>query len=111
MHPPPKETTMKKFSALAIASFAIGALPATASAVPVVTTKDAADVTATSATLKEQIPAAGTATTYYFEYGTTTASYTPTPTGTVGPSKYVTIVRYSLDGLQAGTTYHFRVVA
>src|SRR4051812_9220733 len=102
---------MKKCQALVIAICAICALPATASAVPTVTTKDAVAVTATSATLRAQIPAATTATSYYFEHGTTADSYTQTPAGTVPSSKYVTIVRYSLDGLEAGTTYHFRVVA
>jgi hypothetical protein len=104
-------STFKKTSALLLATLAIAPFPASASAVPAVTTKDAADVTATTATLKGQVPAATTATTYWFEYGTTAGSYTQTPAATVGPAKNVTLVRYSLTGLNADTTYHFRLVA
>jgi sugar lactone lactonase YvrE len=52
------------------------------------------------------------ATTYRFEYGTTTAYGTTVPAGE-GPagSSSPTQVAQALAGLTAGTTYHFRVVA
>jgi hypothetical protein len=51
-------------------------------------------------------------TTYRFEYGTTTSYGTsiPIPDGNVGTEELVTVSQ-SLTGLQAGLTYHYRIVA
>jgi hypothetical protein len=100
----------KAFAAL-LAVLAICITPAAAGAVPVVTTKDATDITATGATLNGKVPAAADATTYHFEYGPTTAYESQTPARTAAASKSVTSVRYAVAGLVTGAEYHFRLVA
>ena len=78
---------------------------------PAVTIASASKVTARSATLNGTINTEGIPTTYYFEYGTTTAygSVTPQLDAVVGsqPSE----VSAQLTGLLPGTSYHFRLVA
>jgi hypothetical protein len=101
---------MKKTPALILAALMLFAVPATTSATPAVTTKDATDLTTISATLNGRMPAAPTATAYWFEYGTTSAYGAQTPAGSVAPTKNVSSVHASIDGLTAGATYHFRLV-
>jgi hypothetical protein len=101
---------MTKTGVLVLAALMIFAVPATASAIPTLTTKDATDLTVTSATLNGKVPAAATATPYWFEYGTTTAYGAQTAAGSVAPSKSMSSVRASIDGLTPDTTYHFRLV-
>lgn len=48
---------------------------------------------------------------YHFEYGTTTAYGSSTPGGDAGPGASPTAVAATLNGLSAGTTYHYRLVA
>lgn len=79
---------------------------------PTATTLAAGGITATGATLKGSVNAAGATTTISFEYGLTTAygtSVTATPT-TVSGSVTVAVAK-AISGLVAGTTYHYRVVA
>ncbi len=78
---------------------------------PSATTGAATAVTSSAATLHGSIDPAGAATSYRFDYGTTTAygqSTAVTPAGSAAGS-----VAESADvsGLSAATTYHFRVVA
>jgi hypothetical protein len=76
-------------------------------------------VTGTEATLKAEINPEGKATTYRFEYDTTPYSEgegphgtsVPIPDGGVGSDSAVHTVSALLEGLQPGTTYHFRVLA
>lgn len=75
------------------------------------TTNPASNVTATTATLNGHVfPDASVTTYYYFQYGTTTAYGTQTPTeGPVnGTDKDVST---NVTGLAPSTTYHFRVAA
>ncbi len=53
----------------------------------------------------------GVETTCYFQYGTTTAYGTQTPTAVVGSGTTGVKVSQALTGLQGGTTYHYRIVA
>ena len=55
----------------------------------------------------------GIAASYRFEYGTTTAygSSTPSPEGSVGEGIVAHAVWAAASGLAPGTTYHYRVVA
>jgi hypothetical protein len=71
-------------------------------------------VTAGSATLEAQINPVGDETTYYFQYGTN-ASYGSTmpasPGVALGSGEGDLLASVHLQGLAAGTTYHYRVVA
>jgi hypothetical protein len=75
------------------------------------------DVRSTSATLHAVIDPLGSATTYHFLYGPTTACAgsecsVPVPDGGVGSGKApVDVTPQHLQGLLPGTTYHYRVVA
>jgi hypothetical protein len=53
----------------------------------------------------------GAPTSYYFEYGATSAYGSQTPTGSAGSGSSEVKVSASIAGLVAGTTYHFRLVA
>lgn len=80
---------------------------------PTATTLEAAEIDGSSATLRGSVNPNGTATTFYFEYGLTEAygskiPLTPAPAGAgQGALQYTR----TLSGLQAGETYHFRIVA
>jgi|WetSurSiteA1Bulk_404760.scaffolds.fasta_scaffold00717_2 hypothetical protein len=77
---------------------------------PVATTLDATSVQAFTATLNGSVNANYISTTVTFEYGLTT-SYGNTAAATPSPvtGNTTTDVHADLTGLNAGTTYHFRV--
>jgi hypothetical protein len=81
---------------------------------PGISEESASSVTATSATLNAVIDPNNNPTTYYFQYGTS-ASYgqsVPLPPGVaLGSSKGDLNVSVQVQGLVAGTVYHYRVVA
>jgi len=80
---------------------------------PSVATGSASDVGASAATLNGTVNPNGLATTYHFEYGTTTSygSQSPAVDASAGSGSTGVAVSRSLSGLTAGTTYHFRLVA
>jgi phosphodiesterase/alkaline phosphatase D-like protein len=78
---------------------------------PVATTGSASGITASSATLNATVDPNGRATTYYFEYGTSTSYGTKTSTASAGSSTSAQAVSAAISGLQPGQTYHFRLVA
>ena len=80
---------------------------------PDVETGGAAAVKATTATIEGTVNPEGSATSYYFEYGTTTAygSKTPLFPKAVGAGFSTVAVSQALTGLTQGTTYHYRLVA
>lgn len=85
--------------------------PATALADPPgATTGEATAVTYQSATLNGIVNPNKEETTYYFEYGTTTAYGTKTPSGTEGGNAGKA-VEAAISGLAPSTVYHFRLVA
>jgi hypothetical protein len=99
-----------------VVALAALALPATASAVakipkPTVNTGVATHVLGTSALLTAQINPRSQETSYYFRYGPTIAYGSQTPTLPVGNGAVQVRVGQPIGPLQAGTTYHFRVVA
>jgi hypothetical protein len=79
--------------------------------VPSVTTGSATSVTASSARLTGSIIPNGQATTWYFEYGTSTGYGGKTSAENAGSGSRSTNVSKSISGLAAGTTYHFRLDA
>src|SRR5579864_7475952 len=82
----------------------------TSSAVEAVTSA-ATNVTLTSATLNGSVNPFGHATTWYFEYGTSTSYGTKTPLQSAGSGTTSSSVSANVIGLKAGRTYHYRLVA
>jgi len=85
----------------------------TLQAVPSAITESAVNVTTQGATLRASVNPEGFSTTYKFEYGKTTAYGTsiPVPSEGIGAEIKAISVSKSISGLEAGSTYHFRVVA
>jgi len=81
--------------------------------VPKATTEAATSVKAAEATLNGKVNPEGTATSYYFEYGTTTAygSKVPVSSKSAGSGTSNVAVGQAALGLVQNTTYHFRLVA
>ncbi len=77
------------------------------------------EVAGTSATLTAQLKPTGPDTTYYFQYGTAICAAVPSPCSDLPAAPGLDIgsgfvsqsVSVHVQGLQPGTTYHFRVVA
>jgi phosphodiesterase/alkaline phosphatase D-like protein len=84
---------------------------------PQVTTQAAGSLTARTATLMGTVNPANMGqptqdtTTYFFQYGSTTAYGLQTSTVTLGEGTTPTPVTASIEGLAPGTTYHYRLVA
>ena len=83
----------------------------TTSAAPQAVTGAASSVTTGSATLNGTVDPNGRATTWYFEYGTTTSYGTKTPAKDAGLGTSPLSVSASVTGLTPGRTYHYRIVA
>src|SRR5690348_16911008 len=83
----------------------------TTSRAPVADTDDATSVTTVGATLHGKVTPNGVATTYWFEYGTTTSYGSKTASQNAGTGTTAKVVSTAITGLHAATTYHFRLVA
>jgi streptogramin lyase len=78
---------------------------------PAVLTLPPLTVAATSATLAGKVTANAQATSYHFEWGSTTgygASTTVTPVGSGSSAQAVSAL---ISGLTSGSTYHYRLIA
>lgn len=101
---------MRLFIAALAASLLITA--AAQAAVPTANTGNANNLTQTSAKLHGTVKPNSEATTYHFEYGTTTAYGTVTPeAGPVAAGAGSTEVTADIGSLAPGTVYHYRLVA
>jgi sugar lactone lactonase YvrE/phosphodiesterase/alkaline phosphatase D-like protein len=78
---------------------------------PIATTSSATSLTAAGATLKGTVNPEGLATTYYFEYGETTAYGSKTSEASAGSGTSGKAYEEAIAGLKANTTYHFRILA
>jgi len=78
---------------------------------PIVTTGAASSVTADSALLNGSINPNGKATSYAFQYGTSTAYGLQTATVSAGSGSSAVSVSATASGLASGTTYHYRLIA
>src|SRR5712692_1791384 len=78
---------------------------------PQAVTGGASDVTPTSATLNGTVNPSSRATSWYFEYGTSTSYGTKTPVKAAGSGTSPVAVSAPVTGLTSGRTYHFRLVA
>jgi hypothetical protein len=81
--------------------------------VPVVDAASVTNLTSSGAQLNAQINPEGTATTYHFEYGTSTSYGTsvPVPDAAIGSGTSDVSVSQQITGLSPSTEYHWRVVA
>lgn len=94
-----------------ISSGGAPALASAAPAAPAATTGAATNVAQSSATVAGTVNPNGTATSYYFQYGTTTSYGSSTPSTSAGAGNSDVAVSANLSGLASSTKYHFRVVA
>ena len=80
---------------------------------PVIDRELAEEVGVSEAKLGALISPGALDTSYYFEYGTTTAygQSTPYPVGDAGAGATPSTVWAAASGLQPGVTYHYRVIA
>ena len=86
--------------------------PAVIAARPPAASSEQADaLSETSAVLNGLVNPNGQATTYHFEYGTSSAYGSRTDDAAVGAEAVEAPVSATLSGLAAGTTYHYRLVA
>ena len=97
--------------ACAWAVLALSAAAAAAAGEPTVSTGNATAITSTSATVNGTVNPEGQATTYYFEYGTTTSYGSQTATADAGSGTASLAVSAQLASLTPDTTYHYRLVA
>jgi len=114
----PKSSRRKVISALSLAcavlALAVAALSASqalATAAPAATTGPAQQVQFASATVSGTVNPSGAATSYYFEYGSTSAYGVQTSPTSAGAGTANVAVQQTLSGLTASTTYHYRLVA
>jgi hypothetical protein len=101
-------TTTTLLAALAVALLAPTGVSA---ASPTVSTLGAASVTQRAATLRADVNPHGVATTYAFQYGTTSAYGSQTPASSAGAGTSSRRVTFRLTGLTPGVRYHYRVIA
>jgi phosphodiesterase/alkaline phosphatase D-like protein len=78
---------------------------------PAVVTSGASKVDMSSALVTAQVNPEGEATTYYFQFGTTTAYGVQTPPASLGSGTSNIAVQGDLEGLIPNTGYHYRIVA
>jgi hypothetical protein len=78
---------------------------------PVVVTRHATSVAQTSAILNGTVNPEGQATSYVFQYGTSTAYGAQTPSASAGPGTKTIVVSAAIGALAPNTTYHYRLVA
>lgn len=83
----------------------------TAQPAPAVSTGAASAISTTGATVHGTVNPEGLATTYEFQYGTTTGYGSSTPSASAGSGSSDVAVSASISGLKPNTTYHYRIVA
>jgi hypothetical protein len=102
----------KGLGALVLSVVVVGLLPGVAlAAKATVTTGAAANVTFSSARLNGSVDANSTATTYYFQYGTTVALGSETAPAAAGSRRNPVHVSTDVGGLRANRRYYYRIVA
>jgi hypothetical protein len=95
----------------ASAVLALSAPAAMAATPPVATTGGATSVSQSTATLNGTVNPEGQGTSYYFQYGTTTAYTSQTATTDAGSGTAAVNASAPLSSLAPATTYHYRLVA
>src|SRR5690349_22477755 len=106
------EMTRHVAALLTVAAIAVvGSGAAAAATAPSATTGPVNSVGPTTATITGSVNPNGTATSWQFEYGTSTNYGSVTTAGNAGSGTSSVPVSFALTGLKAGTTYHYRLVA
>lgn len=100
-------------AALAMAGGLVLSSEAAASAAspPAAVTGPASQVGVATATLSGDVDPNGSATSWYFEYGTTTGYGQTTGSESAGSGNTTVGISKEVSGLTPGTTYHYRLVA
>jgi hypothetical protein len=107
-----KSMRCKGLGALVLSVIVVGLVPGVAlAAKAAATTGGASAVTFSSVRLNGSVDPNSTATTYYFQYGTTIALGTQTVAGSAGKGKKAVHVATDVGGLAPATRYFYRVVA
>lgn len=88
-----------------------GAPPPAPPPPPTAVTRSAYSVGTSSAIVRGGVNPRNATTSYYFEFGLTTAYGVQTPPATLSAGNRTRSIRATLAGLQPGHTYHYRVVA
>ena len=102
---------MKRASITAVLIVLLAGAVTAVAALPSVTTGGTASLTSSSVTLKGTVNPNGEATTFHFDYGTTTAYGSRTPDAALPATAKKTNVTAGVTGLTPGTAYHYRLVA
>jgi hypothetical protein len=97
--------------AVVLASAGTPAPASAAASAPTATTGSPSDLGQSSARVTGTVNPNGQSTTYYFQYGTTTAYGTQTSPTSVGSGTVPVGVHQAIAGLTPNTTYHYRLVA
>jgi hypothetical protein len=98
-------------AAIATAVALLLSAAALAASAPSVNGVSASQTTLSSTVLSAYVDPRGASTTYYFQYGTSTAYGSQTPTEAAGAGWSEVKVSAAISGLASGTAYHFRLVA
>ncbi len=85
--------------------------PVHAASAPVAVTSAVTTFSDTSATVTGTVNPNGQATTWHFDYGTSTSYGSTTPATSAGSGTTGTGVSATISGLVPGTTYHYRLAA
>ncbi len=88
-----------------------GTVTVTTPGAPTLSTGEASAVGLAEATLHGTVNPQGKATTYHFDYGTTTGYGQKTPDESAGAASANKPVSIAIASLTPGTTYHYRLVA
>ncbi len=88
-----------------------GVFQTTSAPAPRVSTRSATEIGPGKAKLNGRVNPSGRATTWYFEYGTTTGYGTKTAPQSAGAGSATVSVATLIGGLRSGVTYHYRIVA
>ena len=101
----------RRVAAAAVVLLALLVSPAASAKPPAVATGTATSVGARSAVVTGRVDAGGESTSWYVEYGATTAYGTRTGARSAGNGTSAVDVTEQLRGLDTGVTYHYRLVA
>jgi hypothetical protein len=100
-----------KLVLLAATALSLAAPSAAQAASPTVSTVAATSIGQTAATLRADVNPHGAATTYAFQYGTSSAYGAQTAGRSAGSGTSAKRVTFRLTGLTPGVRYHYRVIA
>jgi hypothetical protein len=96
---------------LLVGALSLAGAAAAQAASPTVSTLSASSIGQTAATLRANVDPHGIATTYAFQYGTSSAYGAQTPGRSAGSGTSFKQVGFRLTGLTPGVRYHYRVIA